>query len=148
MRVWDRKDGDAQYMQKIADNTYDFVHSSHCLEHMHDVKIALKNWIRITKPGGYLIITIPDEDLYEQGHWPSRFNQDHKHTFTICKKKSWSPVSINIMELLMSFSNVVAVEKIELIRDFYHEALKRNGFDQTRTITTESSVELILLKMI
>jgi ubiquinone/menaquinone biosynthesis C-methylase UbiE len=55
--VWDLEDGDAQYMKGVEDNTFDFVHSSHCLEHMLDVKEALKNWIRILKPGGYLIIT-------------------------------------------------------------------------------------------
>ncbi|MBV5346213.1 MAG: methyltransferase domain-containing protein, partial [Rhodoferax sp.] len=75
----------------------DFVHSSHCLEHMRDVREALKNWIRIVKPGGFLILTVPDEDLYEQGQWPSRFNTDHKWSFTIHKERSTMPSSINVI---------------------------------------------------
>ena len=42
------------------------------------------------EPGGHLIVTVPDEDLYEQGHFPSDYNRDHKWTFTIHKPKSWS----------------------------------------------------------
>ena len=90
LRTWDIEDGDAQYMESICDEKYNFVHSSHCLEHMHAPEVALKNWFRILKPGGYLIITIPDEDLYEQGIFPSQYNRDHKWTFTIWKTESWS----------------------------------------------------------
>ena len=49
VRVWDRDDGDAQLMEGISDDSYDFLHSSHCLEHMRDVDEALSNWIRIVK---------------------------------------------------------------------------------------------------
>lgn len=63
---WDKEDGDAQYLNTIIDNKYDFVYSSHCLEHMIDVEISLKNWIRVLKQGGRLILYIPDRDLYEK----------------------------------------------------------------------------------
>ena len=79
---------------------YDFVFSSHCLEHMFDPSSALVDWWSLVKPGGAMILTVPDEDLYEQGYWPSIFNYDHKHTFTIAKQKSWSPVSVNLLELI------------------------------------------------
>jgi SAM-dependent methyltransferase len=65
LRPWDLPDGDAQLMNSVSDNTFDFVHSSHCLEHMRDPFEAFGNWLRICKPGGHLIITVPDEDLYE-----------------------------------------------------------------------------------
>lgn len=78
VQTWDLEQGDAQFMQGVPDDHFDFVHSSHCLEHMHDARVALGNWARIVKPGGYLIVTVPDEDLYEHGHWPSRYNPDHK----------------------------------------------------------------------
>lgn len=97
---WDQKDGDAQYMNGVADESYDFVYSSHCLEHMVDPSVALRNWWRILKPGGYLVVVVPDEDLYEQGVWPSRGNGDHKTTWTRYKDpgESWSPVSRNLLE--------------------------------------------------
>lgn len=144
--VWDLEDGDAQYMKGVEDSTFDFVHSSHCLEHMLDVKEALKNWIRILKPGGYLIITVPDEDMYEQGYWPSQYNSDHKHTFTIHKKQSWSPVSINMLEMLIFFSDLLEIEKIERITDFYRQSLSSRNFDQTLTLVAECCIELVCQK--
>jgi len=72
-----------QLLPEIRDAEFDFVHSSHCLEHLVHPRIALANWVRVVKPGGYLICTVPEEFLYEQGHWPSRFNADHKHSFTL-----------------------------------------------------------------
>ena len=83
VKIWDQPDGDAQMMAGVADNTYDFVHSSHCLEHMRDPYETFDNWLRICKPGGHIITTIPDEDLYEQGVWPSTHNPDHKMSWTI-----------------------------------------------------------------
>src|SRR5437867_5758022 len=44
VRPWDVPDGDAQLMAGVPDNSYDFVYSSHCLEHMRDVTQALTNW--------------------------------------------------------------------------------------------------------
>ena len=52
VELWDVMDGDAQYMHKIKDGSFDFVYSSHCLEHMRDVRAALMNWTRICKWGG------------------------------------------------------------------------------------------------
>ena len=75
--------GDAQYLSEIADNTYDFLVSAHCLEHMHNPAESLKNWLRVVKPGGFLTITVPEYDLYEHRHWPSRFNGDHKWSWTM-----------------------------------------------------------------
>src|SRR3546814_15547357 len=74
VRVWDVADGDGQLMEGVADESYDFVHSSHCLEHLRDPEEGLRNWFRILKPGGQLIVTVPDEDLYEQGIFPHAYN--------------------------------------------------------------------------
>ena len=82
VRAWDMPDGDAQYLQGVPDNFYDFVYSSHCLEHMVNVEISLTNWLRVLKPGGHLYTVIPDYILYEKLTWPSRFNIDHKQSFS------------------------------------------------------------------
>ena len=47
VRVWDLEDGDAQFMAGVPDNSLDFVHSSHCLEHLNDPTEGLRNWLRI-----------------------------------------------------------------------------------------------------
>ena len=82
--VWDIENGDAQFLDGIDDESFDFVYSSHCLEHMKDVCVAIRNWFRVVKHGGYLIIAVPHRDLYEKkSSLPSRFNMDHKHMFLI-----------------------------------------------------------------
>ncbi len=146
VKTWDLDDGDAQLMSGVSDNSFDFVHSSHCLEHMVEPREALKNWIRIVKPGGFLIITVPDEDLYEQGHWPSHFNSDHKWTFTTFKSHSWSPKSINLVDLCAEFGDTIEVERMILLQDFFREDFRKQGMDQTRTPVAECGIEIIWRK--
>ncbi|MBK9609072.1 MAG: class I SAM-dependent methyltransferase [Betaproteobacteria bacterium] len=98
---FDIDDGDANFISRFRPaGAYDAVHSSHCLEHMHDPPAALREWWSLVKPGGYLILVVPDEDLYEQGIWPSIFNRDHKATFRLDKPDSWSAVSHDIGKLV------------------------------------------------
>jgi SAM-dependent methyltransferase len=146
VRIWDIEDGDAQFLSGIPDNSHDFLVSSHSLEHMVDVREALQNWLRVVKPEGFLIITVPDEDLYELGNWPSKFNPDHKWTFTIYKHDSWSPKSINILDLLIEFSSQIEVERVVLLNDFFREPLRKKGFDQTLTPVAECAIEVIFKK--
>jgi SAM-dependent methyltransferase len=82
VRPWDLNDGDAQLMPGVPDGEFDFVYSSHCLEHMRDVRESLTNWLRILKPGGFLYVVVPDYILYEKLTWPSRYNIDHKNSFS------------------------------------------------------------------
>lgn len=146
VRIWDMPDGDAQLLNGVPDDHFNFLHASHCLEHMKDVNQALGNWIRVVKPGGFLIITVPDEDMYELGIWPSRFNPDHKWTFTLYKKSSWSPQSVNVLDLVIRFAEQVRLEKAELVRDFFREALVAKKLDQTLTPVAECGIEFILQK--
>jgi len=145
IKEWDLKDGDGQYLESIEDNTFNFLHSSHSLEHMTSVRTALDNWIRVIKPGGFIIITVPDEDMYEQGIFPSNFNNDHKHTFTIHKQRSWSDVSINIIDLAKEYSNKITTERITLHNEFHVPT--NLLIDQTQfPCTTECSIEWIIRK--
>jgi SAM-dependent methyltransferase len=139
---WDMPDGDAMLMEGVDDASYDFVHSSHCLEHLLDPAVALRNWVRICKPGGHLLIMVPDEDLYEQGVWPSTFNVDHKWTFCIGKQTSWSPRSVNVIDLLKEVCDQVDILKIELLDNGFFYGAQR--FDQTLTVLGECAIEIIL----
>ena len=84
---WDLNNGDAMLMKSIANETYDFVYSSHCLEHLEDVEISLYNWSRILKKGGCLYFAVPEYILFESMTFPSIFNTDHKQTFSYYIKK-------------------------------------------------------------
>ena len=141
---WDWEQGDAQYLATLPDNSFDFVHSSHCLEHLVDPAIGLANWLRVLKPGGYMVITIPDEDLYEQGVFPSRYNGDHKSTFTIWKERSWSDKSVNLVDLIRGLGAAVEVHKMELLDSSYRYDLPEQ--DQTMTAVGECAIELVLRK--
>lgn len=146
VRPWDKPDGDAQYMESVADETYDFVVSSHCLEHLVDPYESLRNWIRITKPGGYIVFTVPEEDLYEMGVFPSRFNRDHKHTFTIFKHESWCDKSVNVIDLLSEMHGIEII-KIERLEELYDWNMYHAQKDQTLNPTgPECSIEIILRK--
>lgn len=142
VKVWDREDGDAQHMDTMADRTFDFVFSSHCLEHINNPAEALGNWFRILKPGGHLVVSVPDEDLYEQGVFPSTFNADHSWTFTIWKKQSWSARSINLLELLTTLGGEAEILKVEQVNDAYRFQLPR--YDQSRTPVTSCSIEFVV----
>jgi len=144
VQVWDKEDGDAQTLEGVEDGSKDFLHASHCLEHLEDPKEGLANWFRVVKPGGHLIITVPDEDLYEQGQFPSTYNGDHKWTFTIHKTKSWSSKSLNLMDLAANLGDEAEILKIQKLDDSYRYSLPR--FDQTLTPVGESGIELIIRK--
>lgn len=143
---WDVLHGDAQELKQAGDEWFDFVHSSHCLEHLDDPCVALTNWIRVVKPGGYLIILVPDEDLYEQGVWPSTMSLGHKKTFTVGKHESWSPESVNLLPLLMHFCRSVEVIKIERLEHTYRTRVDPPRVDQTQTPIGECAIEIILRK--
>lgn len=143
--VYDWAQGDAQYLRNVQDGSFDFVYSAHCLEHMVDPHIALRNWLRVVRPGGHLVITVPDEDMYEQGVWPSTFNHDHKHTFAMYKRTSWSPVSVNVLDLLREFDRDIEIAKVERLDHSFLPDMQR--FDQTRTAFAECGIEFVLKKL-
>lgn len=67
----------------LADNIVDFVFSSHVLEHIEDWQEAFREWLRVTKIGGYIIIIVPHQFLYEKKRrLPSLYNSDHKRFYT------------------------------------------------------------------
>ena len=80
--TWDLQNGDAQYLKTISDETYDFVYSSHCLEHMIDAETALYNWSRVIKKDGYLFFVVPEYILYEKMEFPSAFNYYNKSSYS------------------------------------------------------------------
>lgn len=51
---------EATDLHDIDDQSYDFVLSCHCLEHISNPIRALKEWTRVVKPGGAIIIVLPD----------------------------------------------------------------------------------------
>ena len=70
---------DAADLKLFGTESMDFVFSSHVLEHIpfDNVVKCLKEWLRVIKIGGYLVMYLPDETLYPKVGEPGA-NPDHK----------------------------------------------------------------------
>jgi SAM-dependent methyltransferase len=67
----------------FADGSVDAIYSSHCFEHIADWLTVLRDWWRLLKVGGYLVIVVPHRDLFERKFAPpSPINPDHKRFYT------------------------------------------------------------------
>jgi hypothetical protein len=94
---------------------------------MNSPREAILEWWKLVRVGGHIFFIVPDEDLYEQGVFPSRFNSDHKATFTISKRESWSPVSINVLDLASSLPGGQVVS-LQLQDHGYDRRLYRHDY--------------------
>jgi len=90
--TFDTEQGDANLIdQHLEPLTFNCVHSSHLLEHLHDPFDAITRQLFLLRPGGFLVAMVPDFDNYEKGNWPSRFNSDHKSTWSLWRRQAPVP---------------------------------------------------------
>lgn len=68
--------GDATDLYMFEDNQFDYVYSSHFLEHLYDPVKALIEWRRVLKHNGYLILYLPHMDHYKE------YNPEHLQELT------------------------------------------------------------------
>ena len=61
----------------FKDKSLDFVFSSHCLEHFSMPGQTIKEILRLLKPGGYLVLILPDMRFYPK-KGETRANPDHE----------------------------------------------------------------------
>jgi len=72
-----------------------------------------------------MVLVVPEEDLFEQGIWPSVFS-DHRSTFRLDRETTWSPVSHEIRGLVSSLPGAEVISA-EIQDEGYDHALKRLG---------------------
>lgn len=72
--------GDCADLSVFATKSMDSVFSSHLLEHMENPGEVLKEWWRVIKPGGHLVLYLPHKDFYPN-IGQSGANPDHLHDF-------------------------------------------------------------------
>ncbi|GAB2535337.1 methyltransferase domain-containing protein [Rhodanobacter koreensis] len=53
---------EASCLKGIADASYDFVLSSHCIEHLANPLQGLSEWVRVLKDDGLLVLVVPHKD--------------------------------------------------------------------------------------
>ena len=51
------------------DNVFDIVHSITVLEHVNDVERCMNEALRVTKPGGVIIMVVPNYNSFHEGHY-------------------------------------------------------------------------------
>jgi SAM-dependent methyltransferase len=143
-RPFDKGHGDANHIARyLPAESFDCVHSSHCLEHMRSPQGALAEWWSLVHPGGSMILVVPEENLYEQGYWPSLFNSDHRWTFRLGGATSWSPVSLDVVELVEVLPNCEVIE-VTLQDQGYDHSLR----DDVRPISSVARLSSDLRKWI
>jgi SAM-dependent methyltransferase len=128
---FDTPDGDANNLSNYFElESFDYLHGSHVLEHMEDPRAALRDWLTLIKPGGYIIQTVPDWVAYERMQWPSVFNPDHKSSWSMIYKGSIAPVHIHIPSFLAEFSDVATVVLMRYVEENFDWKIPRD-VDQT-----------------
>ena len=65
------------------DMSQDAVYCHSCLQILDDYRLSLAEWFRVLKIGGFLVVSVPHQFLFERKlHPPSRFNPAHKRFYT------------------------------------------------------------------
>lgn len=147
VRDWNHSDGDGTDLLRIGNDVFDFVHSSHSLEHMRDPYSAIGRWLEVVRSGGHLIITVPDFGMYEHSRWPSD-NAEHTHAFTLGTPGAATHWLVNVLELAGTFRRVahaIKIERLEYAFDFGADP----NLDQTcfGSGASESAIEIVLRKL-
>lgn len=122
---------------------FDAVYSSHCLEHIEQHLLAGFRdtlWGAV-KPGGYLLLIVPDMEMYERGHWPSRFNCDHKTTWRMDRQRDDLGHVWSLREYLAQLPNSELL-KLHRLTDNYQPG----PYDQTSSGACESGIEAVVRK--
>ena len=114
---------EATDMRKIDDQSYDFIISSNCLEHSTNPLKALREWRRIIKRNGSLILVLPKKDL----------NFDHKRKYTKFStllnayKNNYDEANVNALDEILEHHDISRDGGIDNFEDFKTRSL--NNFE-------------------
>ena len=74
----------------FKDNVLDWVLASHLIEDFQDWDPILKEWVRVLRPGGYLIIQVPDKERFKAAcQAGGGGNANHKHESYLGELSTW-----------------------------------------------------------
>lgn len=136
---WDIEHGDAHYLTGQHDAKFETVYSSHLLEHLERPEIAIRNWWRILKPGGHLILYVPERDLAERKtKLPSDLSYDHKCYFLL--ERDDPPDTMGLIPFIRATLPHAEIVSAKICSDGYAPE-RTDPFAQG-----EYSIELVLRK--
>lgn len=94
---WELEEGRNAY---DLPRTYDYIFSSHCLEHLFDPIKALTYWYSRIKPGGVLFLYLPHPEME---YWLPQNNKKHLH--------AWYPYDMKKILLDLGYEDVLISER-------------------------------------
>lgn len=145
---FDEPQGDANRLHCFYDHgTFDYIHSSQSLEHMHNPAV-LWDWMLLLKRGGHAIVTVPSWELYEGMRWPSVYNPDHKSTWSMALRGSPAPHHVYVPKFVNSkpeFAKPLLARQLDTNYDYK----KGVTIDQTQNETdgVEPWIEFVLQRL-
>lgn len=92
--------GDIETLPWFKDDSLDYVFSSHALEDFEDTAGVIKEWVRVLKPGGHLVLFLPDQKTYEEDCRKRNYppNKAHIHAdFSLEFVKARLPSSVEVI---------------------------------------------------
>ena len=132
----------AETLNTIKDQSFDFLIASHVLEHTQDVLYSIENWLRVVKNGGLVFITIPNMcatfDSNRSLTTFEHFLQEYRNSDALTRNKlehfrEWALVN-------QPFANITNFQ-IESIAKHYYE---RNYFIHYHTFHPHTSLQLFI----
>lgn len=96
--VIDLQNGDDA--MSLPEGPYDYVFSSHCLEHLVNPVAALEHWKSRLERGGVLFLYLPHKDMT---YWRTTRNRKHLH--------EWDPTQVEFMLRDLGFVDVIHSER-------------------------------------
>jgi len=106
--------GDARNLYWFKDNVFDYVYSSHLLEdfsYAEQIKV-LEEWLRVIKVGGYLVLYLPDEQIYRKRcqKMSRPRNADHQNEDFSLHSLLW--------KVIRYIKNAEVVDSMDLCEDY------------------------------
>lgn len=80
----------------LPEGKFDFIFSSHCLEHLTDPVAALEHWKTRLRPGGVLFLYLPSAEMR---YWQTTKNRKHLH--------EWQPEQMERILRDLGFVDVI-----------------------------------------
>ena len=106
--------GDEWYAENLPNKKYDYIFSSHCLEHLDDWVGALDYWTEHLKTGGVMFLYLSH---YEQTYWRPWNNRKHIHIL--------DPKYLRDYFKARPFHNICVTDGYDLNYSFYAIAEKK-----------------------
>lgn len=118
----------------FADNSQDFVISSHVIEHFYDPVKTMQEWLRVVKPGGYVYVIAPHkertpdkvrprttlEEIIDRHEHPNPPEHDDHHHYSvwttedfvaICDHYGWKIVAVQDVDDKVGNGFAVVIQK-------------------------------------